>query len=315
MHLASRARRTCAAFIAALVITTAVAGAANLPLQVGVFPTEGAAEAFYATELGFFKDAGLDVTLTTITSASAIAAAVSSGSLDVGFGSAVPLATAHARGINFRIVAPAVVYAGPPPSQVMAVLKTSTIQKASDLNGTTIGVNGLREFSEFTALAWIEKNGGDLKTIKVAEVPFPQMAAALKAGRISLAAMAEPYLSSARDDVRVIGDPLGAIGPKFTMTVWFSAESWLQKNPDAAKRFQAAMRRSAVWANTHRPESAVILAKYTKLTADDLAKMVRSTYGETAPDPSMVQPVVDSAVKYGQIDPIKAEDLIWQAPR
>lgn len=299
----------------ASLLIPAPAAAANLPLQVGVFPTEGAAPAFYAQELGYFKDAGLDVTLTTITSASAIAAAVSSGSLDVGFGSAVPLAVARSRGIAFRIIAPSVVYSGPPATQVMAVAKTSTIQKGADLNGTTIGVNGLREFSEYTALAWIEKNGGDLKTIKVTEIPFPQMAAALKAGRVSLAAMAEPYLSSARDDIRIIGDPLGAVGPKFTMTVWFSAESWLLKNADAAKRFQMAIRRSAVWANAHRPESAVILAKYTKLTADDLSKMVRSTYGETGPDAALLQPVVDTAVKYGQIDAVKASDLIWVAPK
>ncbi len=314
MAIGSCARLVCAAFALALTCVAPVR-AANIPLQVGVFPTEGAAEAFYATELGFFKDAGLDVTLTTITSASAIAAAVSSGSLDVGFGSAVPLATAHARGINFRIISPAVVYSGAPAPQNMIVLKSSPVQKAADLNGQTIGVNGLREFSEFDALAWIEKNGGDLKTIKVAEVPFPQMTAALKAGRIAAAAIGEPYLSSAHDDVRVIGDPLGAVGPKFTMTVWFASDAWLQKNADAAKRFQAVMKRSAIWANAHHAESAAILAKYTKLTADDLARMIRSTYGETGPDAGMVQPVVDVAIKYGQLAPVKADDIIWQAPR
>jgi NitT/TauT family transport system substrate-binding protein len=315
MVVRSRAIALGSAFAAAFFAGATSARADTLPLNVGVFPTEGAAEAFYATDLGYFKDAGLDVTLTTITSASAIAAAVASGSLDIGFGSAVPLASARARGINFRIVAPAVIYSGPPASQVMAVAKTSTIQKGADINGTTIGVNGLREFSEFDALAWIEKNGGDLKTIKVAEVPFPEMAGALKAGRISVAAMAEPYLSSARDDIRIIGDPLGAVGPKFTMTCWFGSEAWLLKNPEAAKRFQIAIRRSAVWANTHHAESAGIIAKYTKLTADNLAKIVRSVYGEQPPDPVSVQPVVDVAVKYGGLAPMKAEDLIWQAPR
>lgn len=299
---------------AAAVTIAAPARAANVPLQVGVFPTEGAAMAFYAIEQGFFKDAGLDVTLTTITSASAIAAAVSAGSLDVGFGSAVPLAAAHARGINFRIIAPAVVYAGPPATQVLSVAKTSPYQKATDLNGTTIGVNGLREFSEFTALAWLEKNGADLKTIKVTEIPFPEMAAALKAGRIAAAASAEPYTSASRDDTRVIGNLLAAIAPKFTMTVWFASEAWLQKNADAARRFQVAMRRSAVWANGHRAESAAVLSKYTKLTPDNLANMTRATYGETAPDAAQLQPVVDVAVKYGQLAPIKAEDLIWQPP-
>ena len=37
---------------------------ANPSLNIGVFPTEGAAEVYYAQQLGYFKDAGLDVTLT-----------------------------------------------------------------------------------------------------------------------------------------------------------------------------------------------------------------------------------------------------------
>ena len=310
----SRALAVVGASIAVPLLRPGSVDAATLPLRIGVFPTEGAAQAFYAKELGYFKDAGLDVTLTTITSASAIAAAVSAGSLDIGFGSAVPLATARAHGIAFRIVAPAVVYAGPPPSQVMAVAKGSPIQKAPDLNGKTLAVNGLREFSELDALAWIDKNGGDLKSVKVVEIPFSAMAEALKAGRVACAAMAEPYLSAAHNDVRIIGDPLGAVGKKFAMTVWFGAESWLAANPDAGKRFQSAMRRSAVWANTHRAESALMLAKYTKLTPDNLSAMVRSVYGETGPEAAMIQPVVDCAVQYGGIPPTKADDLIWHGP-
>jgi NitT/TauT family transport system substrate-binding protein len=291
------------------------ARAANLPLRIGVFATEGAAQAYYADQLGYFKDAGIDATLTTIPSASAIAAAVASGSLDIGFGSAVPLASAHARGINFRIVAPAVIYAGPPPSQAMAVAKTSTAQKAADLNGQTIAVNGLREFSDLDARAWLEKNGGDLASVKIVEIPFPAMADALKAGRVACAAMAEPYLSSARNDVRVIGDPLGAVGTRFAMTVWFGAQAWLDANADAGKRFQSAMRRAAAWANGHRAESADLLARYTKLTPDNLATMVRSTYADAPPTPELIQPVVDVAVKYGGLAPIKADDLLWHAPK
>ncbi len=127
---------------AALCVSARAAWGAGLPLNIGVFPTEGAAEAYYAQQLGYFKDAGIDPTLTPIASASAIATAVSSGSLDVGFGSAIPLAAARARGIGFRIIAPAVVYASGNGAMPIAVAKNSPIQKASDLNGMTLGVNG-----------------------------------------------------------------------------------------------------------------------------------------------------------------------------
>ena len=298
---------------AALALAARPAFSANLPLNIGVFPTEGAAEAFYALQLGFFRDAGIDATLTPIASASAIATAVSSGSLDVGFGSAIPLAAARARGIGFRIISPAVVYASGNGAMAIAVAKNSPIQKASDLNGTTLGVNGVREFSDYAALAWIDKNGGDVKSVKVAELPFAEMAAALTAGRIAVAAMAEPYVSSMSADVRIIGYPMAAVAPKFSMTVWFSSDAWLQKNPDLAKRFQTVMRRSAVWANAHEKESVALLATYTKLSPESLAHMIRSRYDENLPDATQIQPVIDAAVRYGGFTPVKADDIMWKA--
>lgn len=290
------------------------ARSANPSLNIGVFPTEGAAEVYYAQQLGYFKDAGIDVTLTPIASASAIATAVSAGSLDIGFGSAIPLAAARARGIGFRIISPAVIFAGGNGAMAIAVAKDSPVQKAADLNNTTIGVNGIKEFSDYAALAWIDKNGGDIKTVKVAEIPFAEMASAVKSGRISAAAMAEPYVSSAKNDVHILGYPMQAIAPRFSMTVWFASDAWLQKNPDLAKRFQTAMRRSAAWANTHPKESIAFLAAYTKIAPESLAKMDRSRYDENLPDTAQIQPVIDIAVRYGDFTPVKADDVIWHAP-
>ena len=290
------------------------ASSANPSLNIGVFPTEGAAEVYYAQQLGYFKDAGIDVTLTPIASASAIATAVSSGSLDVGFGSAIPLAAARARGIGFRIISPAVIFASGNGAMAIAVAKDSPLQKAADLNSTTIGVNGVKEFSDYAALAWIDKNGGDIKTVKVAEIPFAEMSSALKTGRISAAAMAEPYVSSAKSDIHILGYPMQAIAPKFSMTVWFASDAWLLKNPDLAKRFQTAMRRSAAWANAHPKESIAYLAAYTKIAPESLAKMDRSRYDENLPDPVQIQPVIDIAVRYGGFTPVKADDIIWRAP-
>ena len=285
---------------------------ANPSLNIGVFPTEGAAEVYYAQQLGYFKDAGLDVTLTPIASASAIATAVSSGSLDIGFGSAIPLAAAPARGIGFRIISPAVIFANENGAMAMAVAKDSPVQKAADLNNTTIGVNGIKEFSDYAALAWVDKNGGDIKTVKVAEIPFSEMASALKAGRIAAAAMAEPYVSASKNDIHILGYPLQAVARKFTMTVWFASDAWLQKNPDLAKRFQTAIRRSATWANAHEKESIAYLAAYTKIAPESLAKMARSRYDENLPDAAQIQPVIDVAVRYGGFTPVKADDVIWR---
>jgi hypothetical protein len=40
--------------------------------------------------------------------------------------------------------------------------------------------------------------------------------------------------------------------------------------------------------------------------------MVRAVLGETRPDPALIQPVIDVAVKYGDLQPMRASELIWQ---
>jgi hypothetical protein len=70
------------------------------------------------------------------------------------------------------------------------------------------------------------------------------------------------------------------------------------------------MRQSAVWANSHRAESAPILAKYTKHTVAEILASQRVTFG-TEITPALIQPVIDLAVKYGLMKTrVSAADMI-----
>jgi hypothetical protein len=51
--------------------------------------------------------------------------------------------------------------------------------------------------------------------------------------------------------------------------------------------------------------------KYTKLTPEVAARMTRIRYGETKPDPALIQPVIDIAIKYGRMPYVRVADLIW----
>jgi NitT/TauT family transport system substrate-binding protein len=281
-------------------------------LQIGAMPTDAAAQAFYALDRGFFKAAGLDVALTVMTNTATIAAAVSSGSIDIGYGSVVPLAEAHNRGLSFKAIAPAGMYAGAPSTLMMMVSKRSTAKTGADLNGKTIAVNGLRDLTQYTAQAWIAQNGGDIKTIKLVEIPFSEMGNALDAGRVDAAIVGEPYMAAALGVARTIGDAGGAVGKKYYITTWFATEAWLNAHAALARTFVNVMHQTAEWGNTHRADSAEILRKYSKISPEVMATMVRTTYGD-APrlEPVMLQPVIDVAVKYGTTAPTPAADLIW----
>ncbi len=129
----------------------ATAGAADLvPLRLGVMSIEGAAQAFYAQEQGFFKNAGLDVALTVLPNGSSIVAAATGGSLDIGFGSPPPLILARQHDVPVRYIAYAPVFMGGRPLSAIMVAKGSPIKSGADLNGKIAGRrSGLHDVGQY----------------------------------------------------------------------------------------------------------------------------------------------------------------------
>ncbi len=289
------------------------AAAADLtPLALGTMPTDGSAQAFYGIEKSFFRDQGFDVKLQILNNTATLASAVASGSLEIGFGSVIPLAQAHLRGLEFRVIAPATIYNGSAPTNVIMVANGSPYKSGKDLNGQTVAVNGLRDLTQYEMQGWLEKTGGDLKSIKLIEVPFSEMATALQAGRVAAAILAEPFTTVASSVAHTVGIASDVVAHRFMVTGWFAEAGWLQKNPDSAKRLQAALIQTAKYGNANHEATEAILAKYTKISPDVASKMVRSVYGDSKPDPALIQPVLDLATHFGAFPPINANDLIWQ---
>ena len=110
----------------------------------------------------------------------------------------------------------------------------------------------------------------------------------------------------------MLGNGSEAVGKHYMVTGWFASTEWLAKNGDTAKRLQAVMLQIARWANANHAETQAIVPKYTKITPEVAAHIVRAVIGDTKPDPALIQPVIDVAVKYGGMQSIPASELIWQ---
>jgi NitT/TauT family transport system substrate-binding protein len=302
--------------LAALIGLCAAPGAAADPVKITValIPSESAAQAYYAQDLGYFKAAGLDVTLLPFPGSPPIIAAVSSGSADIGnsvVGSAV---AARSRGITVKFFAPAGLYLSTAPTARLVGLKGSTFHSGADLAGKTIAVTGLADLTYFATKQWVEQSGGNPNGMKFIELPEPEMVSALKEHRIDAGILIEPFIASAGDDVASIATIDDYVAKRFLATGWFASDAWLAAHPDIAEKFAAVMKQTAEWANGHHAESAAILLKYTKVTADIVAKMQRATYGTTL-DASLLQPVIDNAAKYGSFPrPVTAAELMWTPP-
>lgn len=302
---------------AAVAVPAIVRAADPVVVNVGASPIDPFAVVYYAKEQGYFDRAGLDVRIQNFFGGGGpgIPAAVLAGSLDIAIVDITALSSAHLRGIDFKVIAPAAIATPQTLTDQLTVAANSGITKGSDLNGKTIGLAALKSFQQVTAMAWVDKHSGDAKSLKFVEVPFPQMGLALTTGRVDAVQLTEPFLTLGKRDLRGLGDVFDGVANRFVFLAFFAANAWLQAHPAVASAFASAIHAAAVWANSHQTESGQILASASKMDPAVVATISRSTYGESL-EPSLLQPVIDASAHYGVIEKkYPAADLIWQAPR
>jgi NitT/TauT family transport system substrate-binding protein len=306
-------RVLCALVMCVLCVPSGTAIPADLTVvRVGSISTEPSADILYAREEGFFRDAGLDVQVDLLMNGGNLIPGAVGGTYDISNASLVATAVAREKGLPVRLIAPAGIHVSSAPTDMLMVAKSSTVRSARDFDGKTIAVSGLGNMSFVGVRTWITKNGGDVGSVHFIEFLMSAMPEALQLGRIDAALMTEPFITNARDVARPLANPYDAVALRFITAGWIATDGWLQKNPDTARRFVAAMRKAHDWANTHPKESAPILVRYTKMTPEMVDRMTRVVFG-TALDPQMIQPVLDAGNAAGVIPrPMAAGDLIWQ---
>jgi NitT/TauT family transport system substrate-binding protein len=267
-------------------------------IRVATIPIDAGAEVFFATDMGFFKDAGIDMTIQPIPNGAAIASAVASNAVDIGFSNLISIGEAYKRNVPFTVIAPGSLWSINAPTTVLMVPKDSPLQTARDLNGKTLGVNGLKNIVQYGPQAWIDKNGGDSSTVRFVELTFPQTVEALKAHRIDAGMVAEPFVTAAKNDARILAPALDAVAPRLLIGCWFTTKAWASANTALVARFAQAIAKTAVWANGHQAQSAPILAKYSNMDPASVRGMLRVVYASRF-DTTEMQPVIDVAARYG----------------
>lgn len=310
-HLASRAQFIIGA--AAMTAVPSIVTAATPPLvRVGTIPVDVSAVVTYAQELGYFKAAGLDVQIEVMQSGPVIAPAVIGGTLDAGAMNSGSLAGARERGLPLRYFAPAAIASPSSTSDVIMVRSDSPIKTGADMNGKTVAIVAMKTVQHAAVLLWVDKHGGDSKTLKFIEVPFPEMIGTLDAGRVDIAIPSEPFTSQGRATNRTIGGAYEALPGPILLFGFAATDAWLKANPDTAAKFADAISKAGAWANGHAKESATMLTAFAKLDPKVASTMARARYATTI-DPKMVQPSVDLMVRYGMLPTtIDATELIWR---
>jgi NitT/TauT family transport system substrate-binding protein len=307
-----------ALLVAFALLTCAGPGRAQTlaPLRVATTPIENGAEVYYAKDMGFFAKQGLDVDIQGIQSGSAVAGAVASNAVDVGFASLVPLAIAHSKKIPFVLIAPGAVWTQAAKNSGLFVASGSPIRSGKDLNGKVLSTAGLGTLTEYAARAWIDGTGGDASTVKFLEMGYSAMPDALAGGRVDGSLINEPYFQVAEKAGKLIGYPYDYVAKEFLIAGWFTTSQWATDHPDLVARFAAAMRETAAWANQpqNQAKSAEILEKYTHIDPAVAATMIRVRFGDRL-SAAAIQPQVDISAKYAGFPTFPAQEIIVAGAR
>jgi NitT/TauT family transport system substrate-binding protein len=278
-------------------------------------PGTGVTPMLYAMKAGIFRKYGLDIDFQKMNSGTAILAAVSAGSVQIGSGSVTAMITAAAHGIPLQIVCGGPFYeaGNRVPYQMLLVGKTSQIKTAADLQGKTLGLSSARgDLAAMSTQAWIEKHGVDWATVRILEIPQSAMVAAVEQGRIDGMSMQSPgsTIALASGKVRMLADPFESLAKRFSIAGWFAATNWVRANPDIVSRFARAMAEASAYANAHPKDVLPLLAEFSGVEPGVLENAARAPF-IVALRASDFQPLVDVMVDYKIIEKrIDANDLI-----
>jgi len=285
-------------------------------IRLALIPIEPTCQAYYAQENGFFEKAGLDVEITVSTSTPAIAAAILSGTYDIAYSTVSTLATAHAKGLPVVIIAPSgMITATSKPIAGIVVAANSGIQTAKDMNGKTFGTAALNTMAEYVPRAWVDKHGGDSSTMKFVEIPFPQIAPAMAAGRCDAGYLVEPFLSAATEShvARWLTTGDDSIAPVYLASCWYATVPWAKAHPDLVARFAAAITDAGRWADANPAKAVPIIASHLKSDPAVVASSPRTIFADRLA-PSQIQPWIDVTAKYAKFASFPASDLIYVPP-
>lgn len=306
--------RSLGAAAATVAFSASASANAQTPTTVRVLALEidDCAEAFYAAELGYFKDAGLRADVTSLSNGSAITAAIVSDHADVGISNTVTLSQAFQRGIPVALVAPAGAYISTDPTEAMVVSKKSTLLKPTDLAGKTVAVAILKSQGYIALRCWLAANRIDPESIRIIEMPYSEMDAGLEAGRIDAALIVEPFYSEClASHGRLFATCYDAMSKRFCTAAWFCRKEYADLHPEIVRAFARVIERTAAWANKNHTASAQI---FRKDTGKDIPPYVHRCY---YPDRLLVadfQPIIDAAARYGVLKASFPVATLFAAP-
>lgn len=281
-------------------------------MRIAAPALDSTALVFYADAGGYFKSAGLNVDLQSMRNGEAVTVAIAGGAVDVGCSEVVSLILAYHRGVPITLIAPGGMQT--PKSAVGMLFARNDLKAATgaDFAGKTIALVGLNGFAQYGTQLWIDKTGGDSRTVKFIQLAGAQIGVALQDGRIDGAFVPEPFVSQVKKVARPVANSMAAIGNQFLSSAQFTTVAYAKAHPDEIRRFQAALHQAASWANANQDKTALIIERVAGVAPAIVQASTRAYYGNFL-EAASLQPLIDMAAHYGNFPSFAAGELIYRS--
>jgi NitT/TauT family transport system substrate-binding protein len=244
-----------AAIASGLVLAAGNVGAANTPITFQLNWVAGGANAGFAAAVaeGFYKDAGLDVTLVQGNGSGNTAQLVANGRSEIAYADAVAVSQLIAKGAPMKVLS--TVYQSN-PNEVSALKKTE-IKSIKDLAGKKVGVPS--GSSQTTMLPLLLKaNNLKESDVNLINMPPTAMVPSLLQGQVdAILGSVDSYqiqleAQGAQTDNYMFADH----GVPTVSTSIFASDNYIKNNPEVVKKFIAASLKGWYFA-LDNPEKAV----------------------------------------------------------
>ena len=244
------------------------------PVTVGITGTTTDVGLYVAHKKGFFREEGLDASLTIFDSAARMITLFASGALDVGGGGpSAGLYNAIARGVDIRIVADKNQTVPGRGAQFVVVRKDlvdgGRYKTLADLKGMKIVSPAPGGSSTTTLDKVFEKAGITVNDVERVFMPLPQQVPAFANKAVDAALMAEPMVSEVVKlgiGVRALADDV--VYPNHQVAVILYSGQFAKKTAVATAFMRAYLRGVRTYAD------AIVDAKFVGPAGDEIVSII-----------------------------------------
>jgi NitT/TauT family transport system substrate-binding protein len=219
-------------------------------LRVGSTGNAVEAPMYWADAKGYFKDEGITLQVSRVSSGVAQVPLLTSDKLDIGTAGPDPgMFNAVGRGLDLRVTA----YFGvtsPKNSGLGVVIRkdlidAGTFKGAKDLKSLSIATNSKVSSAVIYLDRALQQGGLSLNDVNLVEMPFPDMVAALQNKKVDGAIEVQPFIGRLEaDGTARMAFTAGQTFPGTPQLMLLYGAGFIKNQPDAARRFMVAFLRA-----------------------------------------------------------------------